>query len=88
MKISIILLLIWTVTACTHTIYGVSSERWEAMNETERQKAIEQFELQEELLEKTRIQAESAKQEAEQLERQCREEPEKCKKIKRQRFGF
>jgi len=84
MKFLLTLFLTLTTVACTYTIYGVSPQRWEDMTETERQHIREEFKQQEEILEKTRIQAEAAKQEAEKLEQLCREEPEKCEKTKRQ----
>jgi TRAP-type C4-dicarboxylate transport system substrate-binding protein len=95
MRFLIILLFSLTIIACTHTVYGVSPQRWKEMSETQRQHIREEFLQREELLEKTRIRAEesriraeSIKKEAEEHERLCREEPKKCEKTQRQRLGF
>ncbi len=99
------LLLSWIVIAScsvTHAIYGVSEEQWERMSEAEQQAAIERFKQQEEINAQTRVQAEKAKEIAEQSKPKSEEFAQKCREIKddifdlseecnvitRHRFGF
>ncbi len=89
-----ILLLSWIMVAgCggSRAVYGVPAELWERMNESERQTAIERFNRQEKINAQTRLQAEKAKKEAEEIAKQCHEErktdPSKCRVITHRRFG-
>ncbi|MDM8558107.1 hypothetical protein [Candidatus Parabeggiatoa sp. HSG14] len=100
-----ILLLSWVVIAScgiTRAIYGVPEEEWKRMSEAEQQTAIERFKQQEEINAKTRVQAEKAKEIAEQSKPKSEEFAQKCHEIKddisdlseecnvitRRRFGF
>ena len=65
MKFLAILLFLLTISACTHTVYGISPQKWKEMSETERQRIREEFLQREKLLEKTRIQAEESRIQAE-----------------------
>ena len=99
LKRCIVLAIIWNIAACTQAIYGVPSEQWEKMTDTERQAAIERFEQQQIINERTRKRAEiikyqgdKAREEAKEFERQCKEQDEmteeQCRVITRRRFGF
>jgi len=90
-------LLLWIVlTGCgaTRAIYGVPEVQWTRMNETERQATIDYFKQQQEINAATRIQAEKAREEAEEFASQCHdvekyEHPsEKCEVIQRHRWLF
>ncbi len=92
-------IILWSMTACTQAIYGVPTEKWEKMTETERQTIIERFKQQEVINERTRKRAEiikyqgdKAREEAKEFERKCRENgtmtAEKCRVITRRKFGF
>jgi len=90
MKQLYIIILLIALTSCggMRAIYGVPEDKWVTMTESERQAAIERFEQEQIINAQTREQAEKAKQEAEEFERQCHEDEEKCRVITRQRWGF
>jgi hypothetical protein len=92
------LLLGWVLLGCSRAIYGVPAERWARMSEAEQAAAIDRFHRQQAIHAETRRQAELAQQQAEaarreahEFERQCQERAangetsEHCQKIRRQR---
>jgi DNA topoisomerase VI subunit B len=94
---NLIVCLLWIVlTGCgaTRAIYGVPEGQWQQMNETERQATIEYFKRQQEIHAATRIQAEKAREEAEEFASQCHDvetyQPpsEKCEVIQRRWWLF
>jgi len=93
-KIIMLLLISIILSNCggSRAIYGVPAEQWERMDETERQATVELFNRQEAINAQTRVQAEKAKQEAEEIAKQCHEDrkidPSKCRTITQRKFGF
>lgn len=84
------------VASCgiTRAVYGVPQDQWNRLNEKERQLTMERFHQQEEMNAQTRVQAEKARQEAEEFANQCQKEtettsaPKECNVTTKRQWGL
>ncbi len=78
--------------AATPIIYGIPQPQWQQMSVEQQQRAMRQFQQQQEINAQTRAAADLAREKAHQLSQQCQHKdmmtlPE-CQVKTRRRFGF
>ncbi len=78
----------------THAVYGVPQDQWNRMTEKERQLTKERFYQQEKINAQTRVQAEKARQEAEEFANRCQKDNEtpsahsECRMTTKRQWGL
>ena len=78
----------------THAVYGVPEDQWNRMTEKERQLTRERFYQQEKINAQTRVQAEKARQEAEEFANRCQKDketssaPQECHVTTKRQWGL
>lgn len=78
----------------TRAVYGVPEDQWNRMTEKERERTRERFYQQEKINAQTRVQAEKARQEAEEFANRCQKDnetpsaPQECHLTTKRQWGL